>query len=127
MGRLRALTRTWRWLALVLVIASLAARLAIPAGFMPVRDGSRVAIVPCSGFGPMAMAMPGHREHAPAGQHDDQPCGFGALAQPTLGGADLPLLLAAIVIAMAAARMRPPIPGFVRAFRLRPPLRAPPV
>lgn len=115
------------WLALLVVLAALSARLMVPAGFMPVHEGGRTLILPCTGHGPMAMAVPvhGHGMPQPASQIDP-PCGFGGFVQAT-GAAD-PVVLRSIHVATGAAlgAMAPSRAPIARAIRLRPPSRAPP-
>lgn len=132
MERLRALIVERRhWWAL-LVACSLAVRLIVPAGFMPVMDGGRVTLQICSGMistGTMA-AMPGMRHgksDLPAQSKVETPCAFAGIGLAALGAADPVLLLAAVLFAfLLASRVVPQVlpapPG-----RLRPPLRAPPL
>jgi Protein of unknown function (DUF2946) len=72
-------------LMLALIALTLAVRIIIPTGFMPTAyaDGMmRISL--CSGMGPQTawLDKSGHiHKDAPGkGQHDPQPCGFGALA-----------------------------------------------
>lgn len=106
-------------------------KLLVPAGYMLHRSGGTMAIVPCSGTGPMPMpamaAMPGMK-HGGGADHGkaERPCPFAALAAPALAGAD-PVLLAlaiAFITACGVIAVRPPAIR-PRAF-LRPPLRGPP-
>lgn len=116
-------------LALLIASLALAARLLVPAGFMPMARGGRVLLVPCSGHGPMMMAMPmqrdPHRGHDGA-DHRDMPCGFAALADVATGGADFVLIAAALAHGMAQRAMPLPPSAHEARRRLRPPLRAPP-
>ncbi|WP_419808612.1 hypothetical protein [Sphingomonas sp.] len=119
------------WFA-VLMACTLAARLLVPVGFMPVTDHGRVTLQICPGTMPTVAA------HAMAGMHHDQPaggehgkaempCAYSGLGLTALGSV-APVLLAAAVLfafllaARAVALVLPAPPG-----RLRPPLRAPPL
>lgn len=137
MGTTRAMLMTRPLLALMLLLCAIAARMLVPAGFMPERVGDRLTLALCTGHGPMVMAAAHdgdtrapHHVAAKAGGKDatqiDQPCGFGGLGV-TLGGGTF---FAAPITAMAPALLRKVAAGApVRAQpsdRLRPPLRAPP-
>ena len=126
MERVRQIAHGWHRLALVLVAAVLAARLMVPAGFMPMRDGHGAGLVLCSGQGPMMAMHGGGHGRKDATRHEPPPCGFAALADVAAGGADMALLVAAIAYVVAQARLRPSLPCIRRQPRLRPPLRAPP-
>lgn len=122
-----------RHLAAWLVVLALAARLLVPAGFMPVAANGGVTMMLCTGMGPVTAtphAMPGMRHGAPAKQDGhgkaEAPCAFSSVTAPTLGGADPLLLAAAILFVMAVAiRRRTPLRMALRE-HLRPPLRGPP-
>lgn len=131
MHRLRLFWTRHAGLTAWLVAATLAMKLLVPSGFMPVASAHAVTIQPCSGFGPeqIMAAMPGmdHPDHGKAGPRGkDMPCGFAGLSLPTLGGAGTALLALAIAYIMAVA-FRPEgrcrIPSLPH---LRPPLRGPP-
>lgn len=104
-------------------------RIVVPAGYMPVFSASAVTFELCSGHGPMTMVMPGMGDHHDQkGGHDksEMPCGFSALATPSLAGAAPILLALAIafivaIVSRSVARGRIAPPSY-----LRPPLRAPP-
>lgn len=123
MTALRRLLRRHPAAALALLLATLAIRLLVPAGYMPDIGAGRLTLTLCSGMGPMAGMARGHETGKPA---SDAPCGFGGLAIGGTGGgvatpASPPVTFALpspprIAAARAAAAPR----------RLRPPLRAPP-
>lgn len=131
--QIRRLVFSNRTFASIVVALALAMKLIVPAGFMPTISGGHFVISICSGTGPMtmAMAMPGmdHDKTDKNGQHSkaDMPCPFTGLASPSLAAADVLLLAAAILFAMAlgiravVALRTTPSPY------LRPPLRGPPV
>lgn len=108
--------------ALVVLLLALGVRLAVPSGFMPVRQNGVTVLTLCSGHGPMML---GHHQHDPGGQAD-QPCAFAPLSLAATGGA-APILLADAIayIETAAPRVIAALPVRLAA-RLRPPLRAPP-
>jgi len=100
-------------LMVVLLALTMAMRVIVPSGFMPVADGDMIRVALCSGAGGQTVwldkAGQVHKDAGdPAGkgqpgdqhgdQHEQQPCGFGALA---LGSA-LPLVVAAAL---------PPLPA----------------
>lgn len=113
----------------LLVACTLAARLLVPAGFMPVAQGGRMTLALCPGMATAATAMAGmHHGPSPSEGHGraDAPCAYAGLGLSALGTADPVLLLVgllfAFVLAIRAVVQRPP-----RASpRLRPPLRGPP-
>jgi hypothetical protein len=72
-----------RWLA-VLLVAALAVRALVPAGWMPgTTPAGAATLVLCTGTGPMTVAMPGmHHGKAddPAKPAPEHPCAFAGLA-----------------------------------------------
>lgn len=150
MASLRSTLRSHTWLAALALFAALLLRLAVPAGFMPVVGQSGVTLVPCSGYGPMAVVPAAsahtaqetmHGEHvhhgatAPHAGHGPAPvdsqaqggCAFAELATPALPGADPIQLAAAIRYIVGAALFFPAAVPLGATPRLRPPLRGPPV
>ncbi len=131
MHALRLLLTRHAWLAASLAAAALVMKLLVPAGFMPVASAHAVTIQPCSGFGPerVMAAMPGmdHSDHGKTShQGKDMPCGFGGLSMPTLAGADIVLLAAAIAYVMAIGIRAESACRVSAAPHLRPPSRGPP-
>lgn len=135
--------------ALVVLFAALALRLMVPAGFMPVIEGGRILLTPCSGYGQMPLtvpsAAPNHAgmmhmampeaamaqhhgdSHHPVESDDSQrSCAFADLSLPLVGGADAIQLAAAILFIVATALFLRKAPPVQVRLRLRPPLRAPP-
>ena len=106
-------------------------KIAVPGGYMLGTAHGSVTIELCSGFGPQQIgtAMPDMDHHAAKhGGHDKSvtPCGFAALAAPSLAAADPVLLAAAIIFVLTALFLTamPPVIG-TRPY-IRPPLRGPP-
>ena len=135
---------TWRWLAFGLAALALASRALVPAGFMPggtgasgqtlaisiCADGSggagqgRQILIPISG-----KADPSHSgaENHDGNSHDNGgQCAFSALAFAALGGADAPLLAAALAFLLAIGLVATPPLRLAPIAGLRPPLRGPP-
>lgn len=117
-------------LAALIVLAALAVRLAVPAGYMPVVGVDGVTLSICTGAGPLQMAASGHDMHnMHHGQQDIDPqgrCAFADLALPAIGGAD-PFQLAAALAFIVSLGLVPLVPLVLRDIpRLRPPLRGPP-
>lgn len=118
--------------AVLLLLCTLAVRLGVPAGFMPVAVGGVVTLQLCPGVSaaPKAASVM-HGMHHGSPQDDahakpEMPCAFAGLGAAPLGAADAALLVAAVLfafsLAVRASAQLPPLP----AARLRPPLRAPP-
>lgn len=129
---LRRLVRRHHRIATLLIVAALALKLIVPAGFMPIaaRDGT-ITVLMCTGTGPatIEMAIPGLppvRHDIPAPAKADAPCAFAGLAMPIMAGADPLLLAAAIAFVMAMAIGAVTALPYRVPARLRPPLRAPP-
>ncbi len=131
MAPLRRQIRAYPRLAALILAAALLLRILVPAGFMPDFSGGTMQVTICTGYGPAKMmaAMPmngGQSDGNHQGKHD-MPCGFAGLGMPGLGGADQIQLALAILFIMAAGLALAPRPILAGFFRLRPPLRAPPV
>ena len=135
MQRFRSILLASPRLAALILVAALALRVLVPAGFMPSVDGAGPAIMMCSGAGPVAAPAAFQREMAArgmighAGEEGEAPrgCAFADLALPMLGGADPALLVAALLFAVAAALFHRATLPTCASPRLRPPLRAPPL
>lgn len=136
MLRLRSILIRYPALAFAILVAALALRLLVPAGFMPAAGKGAFAIEICSGYGPqMSTGQPTAMAHAMAmpgmAHHDDtatsmSPCAFSDLAQAAIGGVDPILLVAAIAFAvMLGLFSGSALPQRIVP-RLRPPLRGPP-
>lgn len=97
------------------ILASLAvvllARLAVPAGWMPVVDATGTHLAICTGMGPLderapAMATPGMGQHHAPGHHEQGPekqsCPFvglaSALIEPALPTFDVPQPFVAAIL-----------------------------
>ncbi|MGN6278155.1 MAG: DUF2946 family protein [Sphingomonas sp.] len=109
--------------ALAVLLLALGVRLAVPSGFMPMRQNGTTVLTLCSGHGPMMLDQ--HQHHDATGQAD-QPCAFASLSLAATGGAAPILLADAIAYIEAAAPMAIAVLPVRLAARLRPPLRAPP-
>ena len=134
MTALRALLLRHRALAIMLVAAALCLKALVPAGYMLEARHKVLTVTVC-------MDSQGHSvtrdivvpmKGSPAGdaaRHADagKACGWSSLAMDALGGADAPLLAAALafIFALGFAPLAAPRPR--RAVWLRPPLRGPPL
>lgn len=130
MSALRAMICHRHRLVMLLVAMTLALKMAVPAGFMPVSVDSRIVVSLCSGTGPATMVLTipqkGQTEKGDHRGKDDAPCAFSALSAPSLSGAHALLLAAAILFIMVLG-VRPSGPRETpTATYLRPPLRGPP-
>lgn len=141
MATLRAFLLTRRWLALGLVTLALAVRALVPAGFMPGgadASGHMLAISICADASGSAgqgrqilIAVSGKTDPSQSGSdsHDSRSqsaCAFSALSFAALGGADAPLLVAALAHVLAIDVAHAPSLRLARIAGLRPPLRGPP-
>lgn len=121
----RLLNRSPLFTGFVLMLA-LAARLAVPAGFMPVVGTHGATVSICAGSGPMAMAAAGaylaqHGTADPTGR-----CAFADLALAALDGLGA-VLLVGTPVSVTIPDNRVAIGFQTRAAPwLRPPLRGPP-
>ena len=134
MTALRTLLLRHRALAILLVAAALCLKALVPAGYMLEARHKVLTVTVC-------MDSQGHSvtrdivvpmKGSPAGdaaRHADagKACGWSSLAMDALGGADAPLLAAALafILALGFAPLATPRPR--RAAWLRPPLRGPPL
>ena len=131
----RRLILTHRRLATALLVLTMALRVVVPVGFMPVLSGGGIVMTICSSAAPLAMVT----AHAATGHHEpgdpqgsdkqagrSQPCTFAALSSPGLA-AEAPLLPAqAILIALDIASWIPALPPTVSRPYLNPPTTGPP-
>ncbi|MDP1026478.1 hypothetical protein Q5H91_04575 [Sphingomonas sp. KR1UV-12] len=122
------------WLAALLLLATLAARLMVPTGYMVAQQDGHAAIVLCPGAAdaaPVAMTGMHHgmaSDHAPSPTHDkpEPPCAFAGLSLHALGSAD-PLLLAVLIAFVLALGTRSrPTPLSAPRLYWRPPSHGPP-
>ena len=129
---LRAFFRNHRQLAAVLLVLALCLKAVIPGGFMlsPSADTVLSISICADGSGvhqPVQITVPAKHSSQLEPSQKNTPCAFAGLADTAIGGAD-PFLLAlafAFILALGLAPMRSlPI---AQDFRLRPPLRGPPV
>ncbi len=118
-----------RWtLALWLVAAALFVRAVVPVGYMLDGNGTTLSFTICNDA---TGAMTTHEVVIPDdGKADlanaDSPCAFSGLAHAALGGADAPLLAAAILFILALGFAPVALPRVKSARHVRPPLRGPP-
>ncbi len=132
MTQLRALILDYRKIALLLIVAALALKAVIPAGYMVDQNAKVFTVTVCNGeLGPVKVqhiVIPAKKgEHEPS-QHDGKAmaCPYSALAMASIGGAD-PLLLAlalVFILQLGFNSASQPLPA--RLVHLRPPLRGPP-
>lgn len=129
MTAIRRYFRTHSALAALVLLAALAVRVAVPAGFMPVAQGGSVTVQICSGTGPMTMAMPAPSKSGDPHQQSkaDMPCAFAGAALSFLSAADPILLAGAIAFVLALAPHAAPPLVVAQTAYLRPPLRGPPL
>lgn len=120
-----------RHLVLGLVMLTLAVRALLPQGYMPVRLGQVLTIQICADASGQRYsaripvpALPRDQDGATA---HHPVCAFAAHGMPLLDGAAAPLLLCALLFAMVMALLPVAPARRVRAVRLLPPLRAPPL
>lgn len=128
MPALRALVTRFPAAAVALLVAALAMKALVPAGYMPAA-GTLLSIRVCSidpaGRTVRNVPVPAREPTAPAKPAD--PCAFASLSLAAAAGAPPPLLAAALVFLFLAA-LRPASPALPASpLRLRPPLRGPPV
>ena len=131
MAPLRLLLRSHRVAFLLLLACTLAVRMLVPTGFMPVVADGTITVAVCPGAQPVATgthSMVG-MHHDDSGKHGkaDMPCVYAGLGQAAVGSVPPALVAAALAFAFllasqAATRQRWAMPA-----RLRPPLRAPPL
>ncbi|MDG2534103.1 DUF2946 family protein [Sphingomonas sp. HITSZ_GF] len=131
MGAWRTFLKQHRWLASWLIVAALALKALVPAGYMLADPAAKtLTMVICDGSGPATMTVdvpmdPDHAK-APDGAKQDGGCAFSALSHATMGGADPVLLLAvfAFLLALGFAATAHPAPR--RRLLARPPSQGPP-
>lgn len=128
MSALRLFLLRHRALALCLVLASLALKLVVPAGYMAESGGSRVLTVRVceESSGSQAVrqiAVPLKAEHgsAPAGKPAKDACAFAGHGAAALAGADPVLLALALAFALALGFAPVHRPATRTAAYLRPP------
>ncbi|WP_010161368.1 DUF2946 family protein [Sphingomonas sp. PAMC 26617] len=138
MGPLRILLRRNALATWMVIAAAVLMKAIVPAGFMPERTASGIAVVLCPGMATAperAGVMPGmaapalsppRKGHDQAPAKPDVPCAFAGLTAPSFGGIDLVLPAIAIAATLAAARLFAPNAPIARRAFLRPPLRGPP-
>lgn len=108
-----------------------AVRALLPQGFMPVASSHILTVQICADASGLAhirqIVVPDRQPDHSDGRDRHTTCAFASHAMPLLGGADVPLLVEALLFVMALALSHvTPVPA-QRPTRLRPPLRAPPV
>ena len=136
MSRLRTFLHRYPALALLLVAAALAMKVAVPAGMMVGTQSKTLTIEICADtLGvhltrqiavPFAPPSPGKAGETGDHGKDSGACPFGALAMAALGGADAALLAAALAFILTLGIAPPCLVARERHTRLRPPLRGPP-
>jgi len=133
MHTLRALVHRYRLLALVLVLAALAVKAAVPAGYMVHQRGTVLTVEICTdasgGVVKQRIVIPASGETGKAADAQGKApatCPYAGLGLAALGGADALLLALAMgfILALGFSSSRAATPKRV-AF-LRPPLRGPP-
>lgn len=114
-----------RSLCAALLALLLAVRLLAPVGFMPSFDHGAVTIVPCPDADGGALQMAAHHQGHSKKLH--QPCPYASASGLGSLAPDLPLLVAALVLAVALLLGRTFL--FLERHRTheRPPLRGPPL
>jgi Protein of unknown function (DUF2946) len=112
---------------LALIALTLALRVIVPSGFMPTTgsDGM-IRISMCSGMGPQTAWLDKsgriHKDTPAKGQHDPQPCGFGALAlgavtpsvlavEPPILPSDIAVFPQSFAVAVGRGLAAPPPPS----------------
>ena len=131
-----------RSLIWLLLAATLAMRVLVPQGYMPVASAGFFSVAPCPTAGAWPLVAQGHHDshdgHEPHGQHDAhghdaqehghsaQPCAFAGLAGPAAPPPDLPALPLPLSLALVVETRSDAAPP-VRAERRIPPARAPPL
>jgi hypothetical protein len=116
-----------------LMALALLLKVAVPSGYMLDTHSGAIAIVACSGMGPMQMAaMPAMADHGAHGPHKrsdkaELPCAFAGLNAASVAAADPLLLAIAIAFGLALVFRRVVPPVVATALHLRPPLRGPPL
>jgi hypothetical protein len=134
MGAFRHLLLRHRALAIALLLAALAVKALVPAGYMLSASGRLLTVELCIGLPDqhrtVQIAIPG--QDAPA---DDESghrqasalCPYSALSMGALASIDGVLLALAFAFVLTLGRAPSPPPQRQRRVQLRPPLRGPPV
>lgn len=126
MRGIRAFLMVRPGLAALLFAVALTMKLAVPGGTMI--DTRSLTVTLCSGMGAaetVTIPFTGKKDDAKGAA--DGPCAFASLGDQMLGGADAPLLAAAIAFILLLGVRPRAAPEVNRPAFLRPPLRAPPV
>jgi len=133
MRSLRAFIRDHRRLALGLVALALCMKMMVPVGFMIGGGGKSLSITICDGRGPdltKQISLPqtdqSHEKGAEQGKAVDA-CPYAGLSMTALSGAPTALLVVALAFALARAVWPTATPRPPQQWRLKPPLRAPPL
>lgn len=136
MNPMRAFLLRHRALALLVVLAALCMKIAVPAGFMPTSEARVFTIQICAdasgGLTTARLVVPSDAgsESAPHGGQGKQSaaaeCPFAQLSLVSLAATDVALLASALafILLLGFAPVRLALPR--RTFHLRPPLRGPP-
>ncbi|MBX3592909.1 hypothetical protein [Sphingomonas sp.] len=125
---LRRLVLAHPRLAAALLALTLAMKLAVPAGFMPVAGNGTLVLAVCSQMGPqrIVIEVPGLPAQPDDAGRKEQPCAFAGFAHALASGADPFLLAGAIAFILTLGFMAAPLPPRRRARHAWPPLRGPP-
>jgi hypothetical protein len=134
MQRMRTWIRSYRHLAVALLLLTLCVKAAIPAGYMVSASPDRVVTVSiCTdatgGLQQMQMVIPGRDRgdsHSGNAKMDGQ-CAFSSLAHAALGDAGAFLLALAVAFILALGFLPTAQLQIAQLAYLRPPLRGPPV
>lgn len=129
MASLRILLRRNALATWMVIVAAVLMKAIVPAGFMPERTASGIAVVLCPGIAtvPDHATLPHHKGHDRAPAKPDVPCAFAGLTAPSFGGIDIVVLAIAVAAILSTARLFVPHAPIARRAFLRPPLRGPPV
>jgi hypothetical protein len=126
--RLRAILKHHTWLLALVVLAALAVRSLIPAGYMVDAGPDRLAVSICTAHGPstMLIEVPSSKGTADPSEDAAKRCAFADLALPGLPAVPPLELLAALAFILALWLAQAAPLRLSQAARLRPPLRGPP-
>lgn len=127
----RALFLRHRILAMVMIMAALCMKVAVPAGFMVAADSAVISVQICADAGGgqtlQRMAIPLRDDDGGShGQPGAADCPYTAVAMAGLAAADAVLLAAALLYIVLAGFAPAPATGPRALAHLRPPLRGPP-
>ncbi len=129
---LRALVRHHARLAALVLALAMAMKALVPAGYMIDTRTDYLTVIICSGTDAHStIKIPIERDSAPGEDHQgkskgDSPCAFAGLGMAALGGADLPLLAAAIAFVLALGFAPVRLPPLRQVRHLLPPSHGPP-